>query len=96
MPTEQAANPMTISPFIPMIIIFLIWYLLIIKPQREKQTQHKKTLEELKKNDEIVTAGGIHATVVNVKEKTLIVRIDDNVKVEIDKEAVSTVSKKAG
>ena len=50
-------------------------------------------VQELKKNDEIVTAGGIHATIINVKDKTFVVRIDETVKIEIDKNSVSYAKK---
>jgi len=49
----------------------------------------------LKKNDEVITAGGIHGTVVNVKDRSVIVRVDDNVKIEIERDFVSTIVKKA-
>ena len=68
-------------------------YFLVIKPQKEKQNQHQQMLNNLKKNDEIVTSGGIHATIVNIKEDTVTIRIDDNVKVEIDRSAVLRVTK---
>ncbi len=95
MPTDAGANSILASPLIPLLLIFFIWYVLIIKPQRQKQAEHKKSLEALKKNDDVVTAGGIHGTVVNVKEKTLIVRIDDNVRIEVDKEAISAINRKS-
>jgi len=91
MPPEHGVGP--VFSFMPLILIFLIWYFLAIKPQMDKQKQHKQLVASLKKNDQVVTAGGIHATVVNVKDKTAIVRIDDNVKVEIDKESISAVIK---
>lgn len=86
------------SPFIqliPFIFIFAIFYFLVIKPQKDKTKEHQKTTNALKKNDEIVTIGGIHGTVINVKEKTLIIRIDDNTKIEIDKSALGRVEKTA-
>ena len=92
MPPDQAANPL-VQFLIPYAIIFFIFYLLVFKPQREKQGQRKTMLSTLKKNDEIVTAAGIHGTVVNVKDSTVVVRIDDNAKMEIDKEAVATIKK---
>jgi preprotein translocase subunit YajC len=49
----------------------------------------------LKKNDEVITSGGIHGTVVNVKEKTVVLRLDENVRVEFDKEAILAVVNKA-
>ncbi|MCF7907514.1 MAG: preprotein translocase subunit YajC [Candidatus Omnitrophica bacterium] len=79
--------------FIPLLVIFGIFYFLIIKPQQKKQKDHQEMVKNLKKNDEIITAGGIHGTIVQVKDKTLGVRIDENAKVEIDKIAVAQVKK---
>ena len=90
MPPDQAPSLLQ-TPIIPYLLIFAIFYFLVIKPQKDKQKQHKDMLANLKKNDEVVTTGGIHGTVVNIKDKTFIMRIDDNVKIEIDKEAVATV-----
>ncbi len=93
MPTEQVVNPWLQLPIIPYFLIFLIFYFLVIKPQRDKQRQHKDMLKNLKKNDEVVTAAGIHGTVALVKETTVMLRVDDNVKIEFDKEAVVSVTK---
>jgi preprotein translocase subunit YajC len=77
----------------PLVIIFFIFYFILIKPQQKQQKQFKAMLEGLKKNDQVVTIGGVHGTIVNVKEKTFIVRVDDNARVEIDKSAVARVEK---
>ena len=87
MPTEQGG----MSMFIPMILIFGIFYMLVFRPQKKEQQAKQKMRETLAKNDQVVTAGGIHGTVVLTKEKTVVVRLDDNVKVEFDKEAIATV-----
>jgi len=89
---ESTANPF-IQMF-PFLVIFFIFYILVIKPEKKKQGDRKAQIAALKKNDQIVTAGGIHGTVVNVKDTTLIVRVDDNVKLEIDKEAFSSLLNK--
>lgn len=91
MPTEPTINPFL--QFVPAILIFVIFYFLLIKPQKDKQREHKRMVEQLKKNDQVVTAGGIHGTVVNVKDTTVMIRVDDNVRMEVDKEAISTVKK---
>ena len=90
MPTDQAANP--ILQFVPGLLIFAIFYFLVIKPQKDKQKEQKKLIDNLKKNDQVVTASGIHGTVVLVKEKTVMVRVDDNVKIEFDKDVVTAVT----
>lgn len=79
--------------FSQFIIIFFIFYFFVIRPQKLKEKTHQKMLDELKKNDEIVTTGGIHGIIVNVKEKTVILRIDENVKIEIEKNCVAYVKK---
>ena len=90
MPQGQTANPL-LSLVFPFILIYAIFYFLIIRPQRKKEKEHQKLLSGLNKNDEIITVGGIHATVVNVKDKTIVARIDDNVKVEVEKSSVAHV-----
>ena len=87
----QAINP--IVNLIPFIFIFFIFYFLLIRPQKTKDQEHRKMLEKLDKNDEVVTSGGIHGTIVNVKEKSIILRIDDNVKMEVEKGCIAYVKK---
>lgn len=89
MPTEQAG----LSMFFPMIIIFGIFYVLVFRPQKKEQQDKQKMRDNLKKNEEVVTAGGLHGTVVLVKEKTVVLRVDDNTKIEFDKEAVARIIK---
>ena len=72
---------------------FIIFYFLLIRPQRQKEKDHQKRISELKKNDEVVTIGGIHGTIVNVKDKTFVLRIGDDTRVEIDKTAVGKILK---
>ena len=88
-----AAQPNAIVSLMPIIFIFGIFYFLLIRPQQKKQKDHEKMVQGLKKNDEVVTNGGIHATVVNVKDNTLTLKIDENVKVEINKNAVAYLKK---
>jgi len=79
--------------FLPLIIIFVIFYFLLIRPQKLSQKEHQKMIQNLNKNDEIVTTGGIHGKIINIKEKTLVLRIDDNAKIEIDKNCVAYLKK---
>ena len=91
---NQAANPLL--NLMPVILIFVIFYFLLLRPQKKAQTEHKKMIESIKKNDEVITSGGIHGTIVNVKDHTVILKVDDNVKVEIQKNAIATMKRKAG
>ena len=88
-----AAQPNAIVSLMPIIFIFGIFYLMLIRPQQKKQKDLAKMASELKKNDEVVTNGGVHGTVANVKDTTLMLKIDENVKIEINKNAIAYVKK---
>jgi len=81
---------------IQMLLIFGIFYFILIRPQQKKQKEFEMMLKELKKNDEVVTSGGIHGTILNVKDDTITLKIDDNVKIEINKSAIGYVKKSRG
>jgi preprotein translocase subunit YajC len=88
-PSQAAANPL--GSFVPLIVIFVIFYFFLIRPQQKKAKEHQKTLNALKKDDRIVTAGGIYGTVAAVKGDTLEVKIADAVKVTVAKSAITAV-----
>lgn len=75
-------------------LIILIFYFLIIRPQKKKDKETKAMLDAIKKGDKIVTIGGIHGTVVTVKESTVVVKVDDNARIEFTKGAISSVVNK--
>jgi preprotein translocase subunit YajC len=70
----------------------LIFYFLIYRPQRQQQKKLKEMLDNLKKNDEVVTTSGIHGTVAIVKEKTVVVRVDEGCRLEFDRESIASVT----
>jgi len=72
--------------------IGVIFYFLIIRPQRQQQKKLKEMLDNLKKNDEIITTSGIHGTVAIVKEKTVVVRVDEGCRIEFDRESIASVT----
>ena len=76
--------------WMPIIVIFVIMYFLILRPQIKKQKDHQKMQESLQKGDRVITGGGIYGTIVGVKEKenSLIVEIADKVKVEVARSSV--------
>ena len=75
----------------PIVLIFVIFYFLLIRPQQKKQREHQKMLESIRKGDQVVTSGGIYGTVVGVKENIVVLKIADNVKIEVAKSAVSHI-----
>jgi len=90
----QPTNP--ILSFLPFIFIIAIIYFMMIRPQKKRQQEHEKLVASLGKGDKVVTAGGLHGTVQSTKEKTVIVKIADNVKVEIERSAITTLIKGSG
>ncbi len=89
MPTQLAASP--ILQLVPFLFIFVIFYFMLIVPQRKQQKAHRDLLANLKKNDEVVSSSGIHGTIVNVKDTTVILRVDENVKIEVEKVSIAAL-----
>jgi preprotein translocase subunit YajC len=89
----QAANPTgsMLSTIITFGLVFVVFYFLIIRPQNKKQKDAKKMIEAVKKGDKIVTIGGVHGTVYAVKEGTVVVKVDDDCRIEFSKSAIATV-----
>ncbi len=94
MPPQQAPSPMAM--LFPFAIMFVIFYLLVFRPQSKERRTHQDMLKNLKKYDEVVTAGGMLGTVLNVKPDTVTVRVDDNVKVEVEKASIARLVKAHG
>lgn len=80
-----------VTTFITFGLVILIFYFLIIRPQSKKQKNAKKMLSTLQKGNKVVTIGGVHGTVVAVKEQTTVVKVDDNTKIEFTKSAIASV-----
>ncbi|RMI20801.1 MAG: preprotein translocase subunit YajC [Calditrichaeota bacterium] len=77
---------------LPFLLIILVFYFLLIRPQAKKQKEHQKMLQSLQPGDAVVTSGGIHGKIVAFKdEKTLILKVDDKVKLTVDRSAISGV-----
>ncbi|MBN1412093.1 MAG: preprotein translocase subunit YajC [Spirochaetales bacterium] len=74
---------------IPFALIIGVFYFLIFRPQQKKQKETKNMLESLKRGDKVVTIGGIHGTIFDVKEKSVVIKVDDNTKMEFLKNAIS-------
>ncbi|MGC1479628.1 MAG: preprotein translocase subunit YajC [Chthoniobacterales bacterium] len=92
----QAAEPAAPNPlmqFLPLVFIFVIFYFLLIRPQQKKAKDQAALVAALQTNDQVVTNAGIHGTITNVKDRTVIVRVADNVKMEFDRGAIVTVVK---
>jgi preprotein translocase subunit YajC len=78
----------------PLALIFIFFYLFLLRPQQKKARQHQSLLNALKKDDSIITAGGLYATVSSVKENIVEVKISDGVYVQVAKQSISVVISK--
>src|SRR5438046_6689701 len=81
------------SFFVPLIFIFIIMYFVMIRPQKKRQQQQQNLVSSLKTGDRVVTNAGIHGLISNVKENTVLVKVADNVKIEMEKSAITNVLK---
>jgi preprotein translocase subunit YajC len=97
----QAQSPgADFSFFIPMIAIFLIFYLLLIRPQQRRQKDHEKQLAAIERGDSVVTAGGIHGKVTGVTDDVLTIEIaaikGERVRIKVARARIDSVSKAKG
>jgi preprotein translocase subunit YajC len=91
-----AAGGAAFLQFVPFIAIIAIFYFLIIRPQNKKQKETQRMLDALKKGDRVVTIGGIHGVIQTVRDHSVILKVDDNVKLEFNRSAISNVEAKDG
>ena len=92
----QQRGPGGLGNFLPMIIILgVIFYFLILRPQQKQRKEHQIMLNNLKKGDKVITIGGIHGMITNIKDKDkiIVVKIADNVKVELSRSSIAQVVK---
>ncbi len=89
----DAGGGSLISTLIMFAAIFAIFYFMIIRPQQKRAKEREKLLSNIEKGDKIVTTGGVHATIVGIDEKTVLIEIAPNVKIKVDRSAIGNVIK---
>ena len=87
MPTQ--ANP--IMSFFPVIVVCVILYLMVIRPQQKQAKELRRMLDALKSGDRVLTQGGLYGTVTNIKGNVVVLKIAENVKVEVTRTAITQV-----
>ncbi|CUS93705.1 protein translocase subunit yajC [Candidatus Kryptonium thompsonii] len=90
---QPDATSSLISTIIMFVAIFLIFYFLIIRPQQKRAKEHQKLIESLKKGDKVITSSGIHGKVVGLDDKTVLIEVDDGVKIKFEKAAIVAVTR---
>ena len=91
-----AQQPSLLSGLIPILFVFAIFYLMLFLPMRRRQKKHAELLSKLTKGDRVVTNGGIFGTVVNAEADVIDLRIADNVKIQVARNAIAGLAKDAG
>ena len=88
-PSQGQEGGSLLMTFLPMVLIFVVFYFLLIAPARKKQKKHTELLDSLKNGDRVITNGGIHGTVVGVTDHVIQVRIAEKVKIDVSRHAVA-------
>ena len=83
------------SAFVPLILMFVIFYFLLIRPQQKKAKEHREMINSIKKGDRIITSGGIHGLVTAVSDTIMTVEIADKVRIKLARGNVSALVKPA-
>jgi preprotein translocase subunit YajC len=91
----EAPQSSALSTFAPMIVIFVLFYFMLIRPQRRAQKEHQIKLAAVKSGDEVIACGGIHGLVTNVADRVVTLKIADNVKIRIEKASIVSIVKKS-
>ncbi|MCH2174852.1 MAG: preprotein translocase subunit YajC [Lentisphaeria bacterium] len=89
--TAEAGQPSLITSMIPFILMIAIFFFIMIRPQQKKQKRHEEMLRKLKSGDKVVTVGGIYGEIFVVKDKTIVVQVDEKTRFEMDKNSISRV-----
>jgi preprotein translocase subunit YajC len=83
------------NPMIAMMLILVMMYFVMIRPQRKKQAELQQQINSVRGGDTVVTAGGMHGLIVSVQDRTVTLKIADNVKVKVEKSGIASVLKKS-
>lgn len=88
---ESAQGAGSFTAFIPLLLMFAIFYFLLIRPQQKRAKEHRDMISALKKGDKIMTSGGIHGRILSVDDSVLSVEIADKVKIKMDSSYVASL-----
>ncbi|OQY02374.1 MAG: preprotein translocase subunit YajC [Desulfobacteraceae bacterium 4572_130] len=73
------------TAFVPLILMFVIFYFLLIRPQQKKAKEHRNMLDNLRKGDRVVTSGGIHGVIISIDETTIVLEVGDKIKFKVNR-----------
>jgi preprotein translocase subunit YajC len=84
-------SPSQLISFLPLVLVFIIFYFLLIRPQQKKSKEHQHMLGKLKKNDEVMTSGGIYGKVTALTDNIVTLEIAPNVRIRVNRPQISAV-----
>ncbi len=87
-----AAGPGPLMTMFPFVIILVIMYFMVFRPQQKKQKEHQEMLNKLKRNDEVMTSGGIYGKVFEIKDQVVTLEIASNVRIRVNRAQIATVT----
>ncbi|OUM87230.1 MAG: preprotein translocase subunit YajC [Bacillus thermozeamaize] len=86
----------SLAAFLPLILMLVVFYFLLIRPQQKRQKERMAMLDALKKGDKVITIGGLHGTIVDLNDDQVVLRVNENTKLTFERHAVNTVVQKQG
>lgn len=95
---DAAAAPTgmaSIAQFVPLILIFIVFYFLLIRPQQKKAKEHQNYLANLKKGDRVITGGGIHGVITGLTDTVITLEIAENVRIKVSRSAIASSAAEA-
>jgi preprotein translocase subunit YajC len=92
---QAASGSNMLSTLVPMVLIMVVFYFFMIRPQVKKAKDHKKLVAELGKGDKVITTAGIHGKIVDMNETTFLIEVEGGTKIRFDKSAISLDATKA-
>ena len=88
---SQAAGSSIWSSILPFVLMFVVFYFLLIRPQQKRSKQRNAMLASVKKNDKVITIGGIHGTIVDITDEKVTLRVNENTKMTFERSAINGV-----
>lgn len=89
---ENVSGPGPLVQLLPLALVFVVFYFLLIRPQQQKAKAQRQMIDNLKRNDEVITAGGLYGKVIELNEKIVTIEIAANVRVRVDRPHIDSVT----
>ena len=92
----ESGGAKSLMGFVPLVLMFVIFYFLLIRPQQKKAKEHRETLKDLKKGDPVITSGGLHGRITGLTDTIVTLEIADKVRVKVSRNQIAGLSSLSG